>query len=239
MVPVRDYLPRRSVASVNYALIVVNVVVFALEVTGIIPVGNGGTTIPGALIPAQLLADPAHNFYTLVTHMFLHGSVSHVAGNMLFLWIFGDNVEDALGHGRYILFYLVCGLVAAGVQIAVTPHSSVPMIGASGAISGVLAGYVVLYPRASIAVLNPIPIMWLFWGLIIWLPAWLVIIEWFALNVWYALHPSSDGGGVAFVAHVGGFLAGLALMPFLRTEDAVGHDNWDRLLPDRRRLARG
>jgi membrane associated rhomboid family serine protease len=186
--------------------------------------------VPGALVPAQLLADPRGNLYTLITHMFLHASVSHVAGNMLFLWIFGDNVEDALGHARYLLFYLVCGLAAAMAQVAVTPHSTVPMVGASGAISGVLAAYVVLYPRSPITVLNPIPILWLFWGLFIWLPAWVVIIGWFGVQLWNAFRPSAGGSGVAFVAHVGGFLAGLLLLPLLRKREPVEYDPWARFL---------
>jgi membrane associated rhomboid family serine protease len=236
MVPVKDTLPTRSIAGVNYALIAANVLVFILEITGKLgPIGPESTTLPGALVPAQLLADPQHNAWTLLTHMFLHGSWAHVGGNMLFLWIFGDNVEDALGHLRYALFYLLCGLVAAGLQIAMGPGSTVPMVGASGAISGVLAGYLLLYPRSPIAVLNPIPVLWLFWGLFFWLPAWFVIIEWFAVNLWNAFQPATGGGGVAFFAHVGGFVAGLILLPVLRMRERVPHDRWNRLVTPRQR----
>jgi membrane associated rhomboid family serine protease len=240
MLPVKDTLPTRSTAGVNYVLIAANVVVFILEITGKLgPIGPETTKLPGSLVPAQLLADPAHNAWTLFTHMFLHGSWAHVGGNMLFLWIFGDNVEDALGHLRYALFYLLCGLVAAGLQIAMSPTSTIPMIGASGAISGVLAGYLILYPRSPIAVVNPIPILWLFWGLFFWLPAWFVIIEWFVVNLWNAFQPATNGpqggGGVAFFAHVGGFVAGLVLLPILRVRERVPHDRWNRLVTPRAR----
>ena len=239
MLPVKDTLPTRTIAGVNYTLIAVNVVVFILEVTGKFgPIGPDSTTLPGALVPSQLLADPKHNAWTLLTHMFLHGSWAHVGGNMLFLWIFGDNVEDALGHLRYALFYFLCGLAAAALQIAMGPGSTLPMVGASGAISGVLAGYLLLYPRSPIAVVNPIPILWLFWGLFFWLPAWFVIIEWFAVNLWNAFQPTDGargGGGVAFFAHVGGFVAGLILLPLLRTRERVPHDRWNRLVTPRAR----
>jgi membrane associated rhomboid family serine protease len=113
------------------------------------------------------------------------------------------------------------------------------MVGASGAISGVLAGYLRLYPRSPIAVVNPIPILWLFWGLFFWLPAWFVIIEWFAVNLWNAFQPATDGarggGGVAFFAHIGGFIAGLILLPLLRTRERVPHDRWSRLVTPRAR----
>src|SRR3954470_6980940 len=166
MLPLRDHLPTRSAAIVNFLLIGLNAVAFAMEVTGRFgPIDPSATTIAGALVPAQLTADPVHHAYTLVTHMFLHGGLAHLGGNMLFLWIFGDNLEDALGHGRYAVFYLLCGFGAAGAQIAGSPHSALPMVGASGAISGVLAGYAVLYPRSVITVVNPIPFLWLFWGL--------------------------------------------------------------------------
>ena len=242
MLPVRDHLPTRARAGVNYALIALNVVVFVFELVGASASGNANgepTVLPGSLVPAHLLEDPRGNWTTLLTHMFLHGGLSHIGGNMLFLWIFGDNVEDALGHGRYLFFYLVCGLVAALAQVAVSPHSTVPMVGASGAISGVLAAYALLYPRSPITVINPIPILWLFWGLFIYLPAWFVIVEWFAVNLWNAFQGSSGGAGVAFMAHIGGFVAGLLLSPFLRKRDAVEHDVWQRLAPPRRGLGEG
>jgi membrane associated rhomboid family serine protease len=229
MLPIRDHLPTRTPAVVNYAIIGANLIVFALETA----LGGDGSVERWTLVPAQLLAHPAAAAPTLLTHMFLHGSVMHVGGNMLFLWIFGDNVEDALGHARYALFYFACGLAAAFAQVAMAPHSAIGMLGASGAIAGVLAAYGLLYPRSPITVVNPIPIMWIFWGLFISFPAWLVILEFFAVNLWNALQPSS-GGGVAFMAHVGGFLAGLVLLPLLRTRGPVEHGRWERWLTPRR-----
>jgi membrane associated rhomboid family serine protease len=241
MLPVRDQLPTRSLAGVTYALIGINVAIFGLEVL----VATGGAEAGGSdraaplltLVPAQFMAHPLANLPALFGHMFLHGSVVHLGGNMLFLWIFGDNVEDALRHVRYAVFYVACGLAAAFAQIAVNPYATVPMVGASGAISGVLAAYALLYPRSPITVVNPIPIMWFFWGFFIWLPAWLVIIEWFVANLWNAFHPSHAAGGVAFMAHIGGFVAGGLLLPLLRAREAIEYDAWDRFLGPRLRRA--
>jgi len=234
MLPVRDHLPTRSVAGVNYTLIAANTLVMLGEMSR----AASGADVEAlaarwALVPAQLTAHPLASLPSLFTHMFLHGSLAHLAGNMLFLWIFGDNVEDALGHGRYLLFYLTCGVAAALAQVALGPHASVPMLGASGAISGVLAGYLFLYPTSPIEVINPIPILWLFWGLFIWIPAWFVIIEWFGANLYSALTSNTGAGGVAFAAHVGGFIAGLASIPLLRTKEAVDYAPWDRFLDPR------
>jgi membrane associated rhomboid family serine protease len=160
---------------VNWTLIALNVAVFGVEL-----LGAGGDqravalTHSLALIPAQLWSDPVGALPSLFGHMFLHGGFTHIGGNMLYLWIFGDNVEDALGHFRYIVFYLLCGLAAALAQAALMPAATMPMLGASGAIAGVLAAYALLYPRSPIQVLNPIPLLWLAWGLFMWLPAWIV-----------------------------------------------------------------
>jgi membrane associated rhomboid family serine protease len=224
MLPVRDNLPTRSVPIVNYTIIALNVIAFGFEAMS---VTDPSTTPRGALVPGELVAHPWANASMLLTHMFLHGSLSHLGGNMLFLWIFGDNVEDALGRWRYALFYFLCGVVAALAQVAASPHSMVPMVGASGAISGVLAAYALLYPRSPIQVVNPIPFLWLFWGLFLYFPAWLVILEFFGANLWNALQPSSAAGGVAFVAHIGGFVAGLVLMPLLRSEEPADYDPWN------------
>jgi membrane associated rhomboid family serine protease len=218
MLPLRDHLPTRAPPVVNYALIAANVVVYALEAGGL-------DASRGALVPADLTAAPLAAAPTLVTHMFLHGGLEHLAGNMLFLWIFGDNVEDVLGHGRYLLFYLLCGLGAALAQVVVDPHSAAGMIGASGAISGVLAAYAVQYPSSRITVVNPIPLLWLAWGPFLLFPAWLVVLEYFVANLLSAL--GGDDSGVAFVAHLGGFATGLALLPALRRNDAVDYDPWE------------
>jgi membrane associated rhomboid family serine protease len=162
--------------------------------------------------------------------MFLHDPTNllHVGGNMLFLWIFGDNVEDAMGRGRYLSFYLLAGLAAATAQILIDPTSRIPMVGASGAISGVLAAYAVLYPRAPITVLNPIPLLWLFFGLFFQLPAWLVILEYFVVNVFSGFSSlGTAGGGVAFFAHIGGFVAGFVLVrPFMSGRERRKADPW-------------
>ena len=240
MIPLRDHLPTRSVPVVNYALIALNVVVFGFELLA----ASSGSALEAvtarfALVPATFLAHPLASLPMLFGHMFMHASVAHLAGNMLFLWIFGDNVEDAMGHARYAIFYVACGLVAAFAQIAVMPHATDAMIGASGAIAGVLAAYALAYPRSPITVLNPIPIMWIFWGLFITLPAWVVILEFFVVNLWNATQSPAGGGGVAFAAHVGGFVAGLMLWPLLRARDPLDYDPFERVLGPRLHARRG
>ena len=236
MLPVRDNLPTRSTAIVNYALIALNLAAFGVEAWSL-STGHDAAALGRrwALVPAQLAANPLAALPSLFTHLFLHGSLMHVGGNMLFLWIFGDNVEDALGHGRYALFYLLCGIAAAFAQVAASPHSTVPMLGASGAIAGVLAAYGLLYPRVPITIINPIPFLWLFWGLFLTVPAWFVILEFFGANLWNALQPSNPAGGVAFTAHVGGFIAGLLLQRPLRAHPSVSHERWNGVLATRRR----
>jgi membrane associated rhomboid family serine protease len=176
--------------------------------------------------------------------MFLHdpSSLLHIGGNMLFLWIFGDNVEDALGRGKYLAFYLLCGVSAAGAQILIDPGSLVPMVGASGAIAGILAAYASLYPRSPITVVNPIPILWLFFGILIELPAWAVILEFFVVNVWYGFSAVGRGAstGVAFFAHLGGFVAGLFLVRiFPKSWERRDHDRWEGFRPPLRRPRAG
>lgn len=231
MLPLRDRLPTRRPALVVYLLILVNVLAFvwarALIAAGIDP---HRFVLGWGLVPARLMADPAGEAITVFTSMFLHDPTGylHLGGNMLFLWIFGDNVEDAMGSLRFIAFYVICGLVAAVAQIAIDPHSMVPMVGASGAISGVLAAYGSLYPRSPITVLNPIPLLWLFWGLFFELPAWLIILQYFVvnlLNAWFSV--GREGGGVAFFAHLGGFVAGLFLVRlFMVGRTKVAYEDW-------------
>ena len=168
MLPLRDHLPTRTVPFVNYALIAANVLVFLGELNGV--VGNDLE-----FVPARLFRDPAVGVETLFIAMFMHAGLAHIGGNMLYLWIFGDNVEDAMGHFQYLAFYLVGGVCAALAQTAVDPMTTVPMLGASGAIAAVLAAYVFLYPHSPVTVLNPIPLLWLFWGLFLQFPAWIVI----------------------------------------------------------------
>jgi membrane associated rhomboid family serine protease len=163
----------------------------------------------GASLPAELVRVPAE--LTLVTSMFLHGSFMHLAGNMLYLWVFGNNIEDVCGHFRFVLFYLLCGLVAAFAQALPNPASEVPMIGASGAISGVLGAYLLLFPHARVRVL--VPLFLVFFTTI--RAGWLLGF-WFVFQLLNGLGTSSAEGGVAFWAHVGGFIAGLGLIFVLR-----------------------
>ena len=211
MLPLRDHLPTRTFPFVNYAIIAANVAVFVFQLNAL---QSGESEVAFArqwyLIPARLFDDPVGAIPTIFTSMFMHGSLGHIAGNMLYLWIFGDNVEDAMGHARYVLFYFVGGVCAATAQILADPTSTLPMVGASGAIASVLAAYVFLYPSSPITVINPIPLLWLFWGLFWSFPAWLVIGEFFIVNLWDALVNKAQGG-VAFMAHVGGFVGGAVL----------------------------
>ena len=218
IVPLRDRLPTRLTPFVNYALIAANIAGFLWERSLI---GQGvqadRVLLVYGLVPARLFMDPAATFVTVFTSMFMHDPTNllHLAGNMLFLWIFGDNVEDAMGHGRYLFYYLLGGICAAAAQTVADPTSYIPMVGASGAISAVLAAYCFLYPRSPVTVLNPIPILWIFFGFFLQFPAWLVIAEFLLVNLWSALTQSAQGG-VAFLAHVGGFVGGaLLLRPFM------------------------
>ena len=211
MIPLRDDNPTRSTPVVNVALIALCVIVFLWELTlgrqseqavyqlGFVPaVFFGRVNLTQPWIAPEL---------SIVTSMFMHGGWMHLIGNMLYLWIFGDNVEDRVGHARYVVFYLVCGLVAALAQALPDTSSTVPMIGASGAISGVLGAYIVLYPRANVLVALPLIIV--FYTLRV--PAWLVLGMWFVGQLVASLS-AAQGGGVAFGAHVGGFIAGVLLI---------------------------
>jgi membrane associated rhomboid family serine protease len=242
MLPIRDRLPSRRVPVVNYLLIAVNVMAFVWQMASL---ASGFPErlfmVKYALVPAHFMAHPIESIPSIFTSMFMHGGVGHIAGNMLFLWIFGDNVEDALGRFRYLGFYLLSGIAAALAQILIDPSSRVPMVGASGAIAGVLAAYVSLYPRAPVTVLNPIPILWIFFGLFFELPAWVVIAEFFIVNLWNGLGTLGTAtSGVAFFAHLGGFVAGLILVRFfLPDRGRRDHDRWQGFRPSRRPAPRG
>jgi membrane associated rhomboid family serine protease len=168
---------------------------------------GGGPCRPGGL-----------TWPTLITSMFLHGSWMHLIGNLWFLWIFGNNIEDSMGHGRFMVFYLLTGLVAAGTHVAFDPSSTIPMVGASGAISAIMGAYLVLYPRARVYTLFIIIILIRVFPL----PAWFFLLYGFFLPLAYAsLTSQGGGGGVAFSAHVGGFVAGLALVLLFRNRVLV------------------
>lgn len=225
---------------VVYLLVVVNVLAFVwswlLVQRGVDP---HRFVFGWGLVPARFFMDPRGEAITIFTSMFLHDptGIFHIGGNMLYLWIFGDNVEDALGRPRFIAFYLLSGLVAAVAQMAIDPGSTIPMVGASGAISGVLAAYVTLYPRSPITVLNPVPLLWLLWGLFLELPAWLLIVQYFVVNLVNAYQSlGRQEGGVAFFAHLGGFLAGLVLIRFFMIGRAAArYDRWHRFVPPHRK----
>jgi membrane associated rhomboid family serine protease len=213
MLPLRDRLPSRTVPYVNYLLLAANVLAF-LWMRSAIAAGYPAEqlVVDWGLVPARLVRDPAGEAVTVLSSMFMHdpGGWLHIGGNMLFLWIFGDNVEDALGHARYLAFYVLCGVGAAAAQLLIDPSSRIPMVGASGAISGVLAAYATLYPRSPILLLNPILPLWLFLGIFFELPAWAVILEYFVVNLFNGISSlGTQGGGVAFFAHLGGFVLGL------------------------------
>jgi len=202
MLPVGDdNRSRRTVPLVTYALIAINVLVFFLELAG------GDAFIEKwAFVPSRFLANPVGDSLTLISAMFMHAGWLHLGSNMLYLWIFGDNVEDRFGHAKYTIFYLLCGLAATFAQLAFSIGSSVPNLGASGAIAGVLGAYILMFPKGSVSVLmgrGVIP-----------MPALIVIGLWFILQLFSgigSISNTADTGGVAYMAHIGGFVAGFVL----------------------------
>jgi membrane associated rhomboid family serine protease len=178
----------------------------AVRALGVTP----ATLIGHQRLPPELYLVPPGA--TLVTSMFLHGGVMHLAGNMLYLWIFGNNVEDAMGHARFVIFYLLCGVAAALAQALPNADSAIPMIGASGAISGVLGAYLLLFPRAHVLVLIPLGVF----TRLIHLPAMFVLGFWFVLQLINSALAAGGQGGVAWGAHIGGFIAGMILIPLFK-----------------------
>ena len=202
MIPLRDVVPSRTTPYITITIIALNALAWLFELSLPHDALNAFLTVYG-VVPASFA--PA----TLITSTFLHGSWSHVLGNMWYLWIFGDNVEDRLGHGRFIVFYLLCGMAAALGQIALDPLSTLPMVGASGAIAGVMGAYFVLYPRSRVLTLVALVFFWE----IIELPATLLLGFWFVMQLFSAgaiAATAGTGGGVAFAAHVAGFASGAA-----------------------------
>jgi membrane associated rhomboid family serine protease len=196
-----DDSAERTVPVVTYALIALNVLVFFLELSGGEPFIERWS-----VVPRRLTQNPGGDFITIFTSMFMHGGWLHLAGNMLYLWIFGDNVEDRFGHAKFTLFYLICGIAATLAQVAFSAGSNIPNLGASGAIAGVLGGYLILFPRGQVRVLmgrGVVP-----------MPALVVIGMWIVLqfiNGVGSITQSAETGGVAYMAHIGGFVAGLVL----------------------------
>lgn len=219
MFPIRDHNPSERTPYVTIGLIFVNVVTFILTM----PFGADMVRLWDmlALYPVAVLQ--GEMTWGLVTHMFLHAGLMHIGGNMLFLWIFGDNLEDQMGHIGFLLFYLACGLLAAGAQIIATPDSGVPMVGASGAIAGVMGGYLLLFPKARVDVVAIIIIIIKVFPV----PAWVMLGLWFGFQLFGSFMIADGEGGTAYWAHAGGFVAGVALtLPlFLRRGGRVF---WDR-----------
>ncbi len=234
MIPLKDDIPTRRFPIVTVVLIAINVVVYFLFEQGLWGLGDVGNervgeygaipfeiTNPGEDAPGP--ADQAPFWLTILSSMFLHGSLLHLAGNMLFLWIFGNNIEDAMGRLTFVVFYLLGGVAALALQVAMDPDSMVPTVGASGAIAGVLGAYARLYPRARVVTLIIIVIFFT----VVTLPALLVLGLWFLLQLLPAFSEpvGSTGGGVAYFAHIGGFLFGvLAIKLFANNV----HEDYER-----------
>jgi membrane associated rhomboid family serine protease len=204
LIPVRDHNPSLKRPWVTWSLIVANVAIY-LTYSNLLTTEYqlNGFFVYWGMVPAFVSA--GEGWDTLFTHQFLHGDLLHLGSNMLFLWIFGDNMEEEWGHFRFLLFYLACGVLAAGLQYAADPMSMIPMVGASGAIAGVLGGYLLLFPRARIDLF----LFLLVYFRLIPTPAWLVLGGWFALQVFGGVSAPADQGGVAYWAHAGGFVAGV------------------------------
>jgi membrane associated rhomboid family serine protease len=219
VIPIRDVIPSRTTPFVTVSLIVLNVLVFL----SMPPVGTRAFD----LFIRDWGVTPADFSVTAVaTSMFVHGGFGHLFSNMLFLWIFGDNVEDRMGHGRFLLFYLICGLAAALLQVLFEAGSRVPMVGASGAIAGVLGAYLVMFPHSRVLTFMFIAF--------VEVPAVLLLGLWFATQLLSGLGTLAvvrpqDMGGVAFWAHAGGFVAGVALVPLFRRPERMRVEWWDRV----------
>ena len=206
MFPIRDHNPSERTPYVTYGLIAVNVIVFVLYWPLFADEGRlQGFFLNWALIPNRVWG--GSDLHTLVTSMFLHGGIMHLAGNMLFLWIFGDNMEEDMGHAGFLLFYLACGVGADAIHVLAAPWSNVPTVGASGAIAGVMGGYLLLYPRARVDVL----FIFIVFFKIFPIPAWVMLGVWFALQLLGSVGSDMSMGGVAYWAHSGGFVIGLLL----------------------------
>ncbi len=245
MFPLKDNIPTDRTPIITIALIVINVIVyFALQKGGVLSGPDDAIVVDWGAIPyeithpgdecaiaGQVLAcegqpgvvgqapDQPPTILTVFSSMFMHGSILHLAGNMLFLWIFGNNVEDSMGPIRFVVFYLLGGLAAIALQVAVEPNAAVPTIGASGAVAAVLGGYILLYPRARVVTL----IFIVFFFTILELPAMLILGFWFLQQLFFGFYevsnPVGGGGGVAYFAHIGGFVFGMLAIKLFANRD--------------------
>ncbi|MBI2897889.1 MAG: rhomboid family intramembrane serine protease [Deltaproteobacteria bacterium] len=232
MIPLKDTLPTRSFPLVNTLFIIANLLVFVFELS-LGPALEGFVSSWG-MVPLRIVggSDP-ERLLTVLSSMFMHGGWMHVIGNMWFLYIFGDNVEDALGKVRYVFFYFLCGIGAAAAQVVVDPTSKIPMIGASGAIAGILGAYLSLYPRARVLTFLPLFIFFQ----ILELPAVLFIVFWFVIQAFQGVASLGDtGGGTAWWAHIGGFVIGLTMVRLLVPRARTLPNPRDHYGPVRRRV---
>lgn len=212
MIPLRDTQPSRSTPVVTVAIIAVNVLLFLYQVS------LDRFSLNHFIMEYGVVPDRLH-YSSLLTSMFLHGGWMHLIGNMWFLWIFGDNVEDILGHGKYLVFYLLAGVVAALAQVLFSLGSRVPMVGASGAIAGVMGAYMIKFPHSRILTLIPVIVFFT----TVEVPAFFMLLYWFAIQFFSGVgsiaYSNASQGGVAFLAHVGGFVAGIILILSMRTRE--------------------
>ena len=210
MLPLHDDIPTKNFPVLTVSLIVLNVLVYLWGLS-ILPDEMNMIYYQFGMIPNTITDSPWKGTPTIITGMFLHGGFMHLAGNMLYLWIFGNNIEDVLGRFRFILFYFVCGAIAAFSHTFANINSDIPMVGASGAIAVVLGGYMVLFPQAKVKTL----VFLGFFVTIIRIPAVILLMIWMGLQIYNTINMSADGAGVAWLAHIGGFIAGMVLiMPF-------------------------
>jgi membrane associated rhomboid family serine protease len=222
VIPLRDVIPSRTTPYITITIIVLNSIAWLFEVS--LP-----RDVLGEFLAVYGVVPAYFSTPTLITSMFLHGSWMHVIGNMWYLWIFGDNIEDRLGHGRFIVFYLLCGIAAALGQIAMDPYSTLPTIGASGAIAGVMGAYFVLYPHSRVLTLIP----WIFLQ-IVEIPAIVLLGFWFLMQLFSAgavavTSSSHGGGGVAFAAHAAGFVVGIIGVFVFKKRNLDRWDQWERI----------
>lgn len=212
MIPLRDDIKSRRRPFVLYAILGINIAVFLYELS-LGPGLNNFITQYGAVPYFIFHPQGISSYFTIFTSMFMHAGILHIGFNMLFLWVFGDNIEDRMGHILFIFFYLATGTAGALLHSITVPNSTVPMVGASGAISGILGAYIILYPKAKVLALIPI----FFFPRIIRLPAIIFLGIWFLFQLLYGVSASATGGGVAYLAHIGGFIAGILFaLPFIR-----------------------
>jgi membrane associated rhomboid family serine protease len=214
MIPLRDTQPSSTTPYVTVAIIVVNVLVFLHQVS-LDPYELNHFIARYAIVPDRF------QFSDMITSMFMHGGWMHLIGNMWFLWIYGDNVEDVVGHGKFVLFYLLCGIAASAVHVMISPYSRIPTLGASGAIAGVMGAYLVKFPHSRIITLVPVFVFLTTMEI----PAVFMLLYWFVIQIFSGVgsigysNVSSQGGGVAWFAHIGGFLAGIVLVYVLGTRE--------------------